>query len=250
MSQPNNRQQIALSYTQLIAQGYFDEQFGGNETYLGSLMTAMIPDTATSLLEIGGATGLWAEQMLKERPNIQELTSVEISDAAQNYEKRIRSSSRKDLKLTIIQDDFLKVAQDLQTFDGVASSYVAQYMGDTSAYIRQLFDLTRPNGHVIFVDVMSRPEFAGGGVSGKTALEAFIMVSKAYWKLHRPLPLRGFMRSASLAKLYQEPAFQILNDYHESYHFPLEAWKAEQAKYPNAKFYNLGLAGLLMIPKV
>src|SRR5688572_20439301 len=109
MSQSINRQQIAISYNQLIKQGYFDKTFGGNETYLGRLMTAMIPDGARSLLEIGGATGLWAEQMLKECPTIQELTSVEMSDAAQTYEKRIRSSSRKDLKLNIIQDDFLNV---------------------------------------------------------------------------------------------------------------------------------------------
>lgn len=249
MSIQTNRQQIALSYTQLIAQGYFDELFGGNETYLGSLMTAMIPDNATSLLEIGGATGLWAEQMLKERPSIQDITAVEISDAAQSYEKRIRSSKKNDLKLTVIQDDFLKVSKDLNAVDVVASSYVAQYMGDTSSYIRQLFDLARPNGRVIFVDMMSRPEFSAGGVSGKVALEAFIMVSLAYWHEHRPLPLRGFVRSASLTKLYQEPAFQTLNDYHKSYHFPLDAWKAEQAKYPKSKFYNLGLAGLLMIPK-
>jgi predicted O-methyltransferase YrrM len=249
MSQLNNRQQIALSYSQLIKQGYFDEQYGGNETYLGGLMTAMIPDTAKALLEIGGATGLWAEQMLKECPNIEELTSVEISDAAQAYEKRIRASSRKDLKLKIIQEDFLQVTKQLETFDVVASSYVAQYMEDTSAYIQQLFELTRPNGRVIFVDVMTRPEFAAGGVDGKTALEAFIKVSQAYWQVHRPLPLRGFVRSASLTKLYTEPAFQELNPYHESYHFPLEAWKAEQAKYPNAKFYHLGLAGLLMLQK-
>jgi ubiquinone/menaquinone biosynthesis C-methylase UbiE len=248
MNTVKNRQQIAISYSQLIKQGYFAEQFGGNEAYLGSLMTSMIPDEATSLLEVGGATGLWAAQMLKDRPNIQEITAVEISDAVQAYKTRLHAA-KESLKLNLIQADFLQIAQDLKAVDVVASSYVAQYMENPSDYIRQLFDLTRPNGRVIFVDVMSRPEFAGGGISGKTALEAFFLVSRAYWQEHRPLPLRGFIRSASLAKLYQEPAFQGLNAYHEGYHFPLEAWKAEQARYPGAKFYNLGIAGLLMLPK-
>jgi ubiquinone/menaquinone biosynthesis C-methylase UbiE len=248
MNVSKNRQQIAISYSQLIKQGYFAEQFGGNEAYLGCLMTSMIPDEATSLLEVGGATGLWAAQMLKDRPNIQEITAVEISDAAQIYRERMTAAKAK-LKLNVIQADFLQIAQDLKAVDVVASSFVAQYMENPSDYIRQLFDLTRPNGRVIFVDVMSHPNGLSGEVSGKTTLEAFALVSLAYWQEHSPLPLRGFIRSASLTKLYQEPAFQGLNAYHEGYHFPLEAWKAEQAKYPKSKFYNLGLAGLLVLPK-
>jgi ubiquinone/menaquinone biosynthesis C-methylase UbiE len=248
MNVSENRQEIATSYNQLIQQGYFAERLGGNEAYLGCLLTTMIPNEATSFLEVGGATGLWAEQMLKECPNIQDITAVEISDAAHVYKARIRSA-KANLKLKIIQDDFLQIADTLKAADVVASSFVAQYMGNPSDYIRQLYELTRPKGRVIFVDVMSRPNAALGEVSGKTTLEAFALVSLAYWQENSPLPLRGFLRSASLTKLYQEPAFQGLSDYHESYYFPLEAWKAEQAKYPNAKFYNLGLAGLLVLTK-
>jgi ubiquinone/menaquinone biosynthesis C-methylase UbiE len=243
-----NRQQIATSYNQLVQQGYFGERLGGNEAYLGCLMTTMIPYDATSFLEVGGATGLWAEQMLREHPNIQEITAVEISDAAQVYKARMRSA-KANLKLNVIQADFLQVAQNLKAADVVASSFAAQYMGNPSDYIRKLYELTRPNGRVIFVDVMSQPNAALGEVSGKATLEAFALVSLAYWQENSPLPLLGFLRSANLTKLYQESAFLGLSDYHESYHFPLEAWKAEQAKYPNAKFYNLGLAGLLVLTK-
>src|SRR5262245_29563212 len=107
MNLSKNRQQIASSYNQLIKQGYFAEPLGGNEAYLGCLMTTMIPNDATSFLEVGGATGLWAEQMLREHPNIQEITAVEISDAAQVYKERMLAA-KTNLKLNVIQADFLQ----------------------------------------------------------------------------------------------------------------------------------------------
>lgn len=249
MNLSKERQQIATSYKQLIQQGYFNEPFGGNESYLGKLMTAIIPDEASSLLEIGGATGLWAAQMLKERSNIQELTAVEISDAAQTYEQRILGAGKKNLKLNVIQADFLQIAPELKKADVVVSSFVAQYMYNPSDYIRQLYELTQPNGCVIFVDKISLPKADEMGISSKIALQSFVLVSLTHWNLHCPIPLEGFIRSAALAKLYQEPAFQILNDYHDSYSFPIDAWKAEQDKYPKASFYNLGLGGLLVLHK-
>jgi SAM-dependent methyltransferase len=245
------RSRIADSYTRLTDQGYFTEKIGGNERYIGNLMDTYVPDSTHSMLEVGGATGLWAADLLRKRQAIKKVTAVEFSAAAVAYQERLAPIlSERGGYVDVLQADFQEVADQLPSAEVVASSFVAQYMGDPSQYLARLFELVEPGGRVIFADILSHQE-GGESISTKAALESFALVCLAYLEQGQIPPLVGLARSGGLYKLYQEPSFlELQAEYHDHYYFPLKAWKAEQQKYPGAKFHNLGVAGLLMLPKV
>jgi SAM-dependent methyltransferase len=245
------RERIAQSYNALTQKGYFSDQIGGNERYLGKLMTKLAPQHMTSLLEVGGATGLWAEQLVQQRPTLTHVTTVEISDAAHQYQQRVGTAlqGRPNMQLSVIQADFLETAPQLAPADVVASSFVAEYMGDTPAYVRQLYDLTLPGGCVIFADVLTHSGSAGNKITITAMVEGVVLICRAYLREGLAPPISDLLRSSRFYGLYDEAAFKDLTTYHESYRFSKAAWQAEQQKYPGAKFHNLGVVGVLMLPK-
>lgn len=247
-----DRAQIITSYNDLILKGYFSDKIGGNELYVGPLMIAQIPKSAKSILEIGGATGLWMRQLLQKRNSIRSVTVVEISDAIYEYRRRIEPILNKnpESRFEAIHSDFLEAEEKLQSSDIVVSSYVAEYMGNTSAYIQKLYDLTNPGGTTIFVDVLTDEKHYESGIDFKSFMASFAKIAFAYLQNGQMPPFFNILKAHSLSHLFKENAFQELNlNYHSKYNFPKHAWLSEQKKYPNAKFYDLGLAGMLVLSK-
>jgi predicted O-methyltransferase YrrM len=250
LPEQTHRLQIVESYNTLISKGYFDLDKRGNELYVGGLIESFIPSDAQSILEVGGATGLLMAQLLEKHSSLRNITSIEIADAARLYCDRIQKLLPPDGKLNVIQADFLQVASQLEPKQVVVSCFAAQYMGDTCAYLRQLYDLTASGGRVIFADVVTQPAIRDHHVSSGALIAGIVSMCAAYIQHRRLPPFSGMIRSGALYPLYQEPSFTMLNeDYHLRYDFPLAAWKAEQAKYPGAEVYNLGPAAMLIIPK-
>lgn len=247
-----DRAQIAASYNDLMGKGYFSDGIGGNELYIGSLMTAQIPQQAESILEIGGATGLWMNHVLRERKSIRDVTVVEISDAIQRYRSRIEPILKTipNSRFEAIHGDFLEVKDQLRPAHIVASSYVAEYMGDTTAYIQKLYDLTKPGGKTIFLDVLSNSYSCENGINFTLFIKSFWRTSIAHIQNRKFPPFSNSFQVHTLSKLFKESAFQKLNShYHSKYYFPKQAWLAEQKKYPKAKFYDLGITGILVLSK-
>ncbi|AYY13364.1 class I SAM-dependent methyltransferase [Actinobacteria bacterium YIM 96077] len=248
----SSREQIAHAYNALVDKGYFTDRFGGNERYLGRLMLHHIPAKAHSILEIGGATGLWMHQVLRRRPAMREVTIVEISAAAETCRDRLSRTlhDRPGSRLDVIRADFLDVKDELPQAQVVASSFVAEYMGDPATYVRALYDLAEPGGRVVFIDVLTRPDSPAGSIGPRPVLASFARLCLAYVKAGRIPPLIGVARALPLYRFPSEPAFQALyEDYTATYDFPRAAWIATQREYPGAEFLDLGMAGLLMVPK-
>src|SRR5262245_3855792 len=89
LPQQSQRMRIIESYNTLVNKGYFDVAKRGNELYIGGLVETLIPQHTQSILEVGGATGLLMAQILQKHTSIEDITAIEISDAARVYCDRI-----------------------------------------------------------------------------------------------------------------------------------------------------------------
>src|SRR5437870_7413239 len=81
--------QVAKAYVELVKKGYFTSTVGGTERYFGGLVIGSIPSNVESILEIGSATGLLMEMVLRARTSIRAVTIVECSAAAEACRDRI-----------------------------------------------------------------------------------------------------------------------------------------------------------------
>lgn len=250
--QDNSRKtDIAQAYSALSRKGYFADGIGGNEGYAGSLMTHHVPRNATSILEVGGATGLWMRRVLRERPALREVTVVELSDAAGACRERLAPllEPRAGSRLSVLQEDFHAVADDLAPADVVASSYVADHMGDPIDYLGRLYDLAAPGGRVIAAEVVTRPGRPVGSVGLGILTASFLRLCLTHVRLGKLPPLVGVARSLPLYRLPDEPEFRGIQGYSDTYSFPLERWRTVQRAYPGATFHHLGMLGMLILPK-
>ncbi|MEU0109291.1 class I SAM-dependent methyltransferase [Streptomyces sp. NPDC006251] len=248
----SRRARIAHAYNTLNEQGYFTDRIGGNDAYLGSLMAHYVPRDASSILEVGAATGLWMRRVLHKRPALREVTVVEISDAAEECRRRLAPllDRRPGARLDVVQDDFLEAAARLRPAQVVASSFVADYMGNPSDYLRRLHDLAEPGGRVIAVEVLTSSRAPVGSVSPGMLAGSFLRLCLAHAKVRKLPPVRGVVRSMGLYRLPEEPAFKDLQRYTADYTFPRGLWRAQARKYPGAVFHDLGIVGMLVLPKL
>lgn len=246
------RSEIADSYDALIQKGYFSDRFGGNEGYLGRLLTHYVPDDAQSILEVGAGTGRWMAQMLKKKPAMRDVTIVEISSGAKECSNRIGSllAPRKGNRLRVIQADFLDVAGTLGTADIVATGFTSEYMGTPAGFVEKLYGLTAPGGRVILTDILTSAKDPAGTISPRLVVRSFFNICGAYIRRGLFPPLYGVVRSLPLYRFVNEPAFRRLyEEYSSRYSFPREAWVEIAKEYPASRFHDLGMAGLLVINK-
>ncbi|RBM14412.1 bifunctional 2-polyprenyl-6-hydroxyphenol methylase/3-demethylubiquinol 3-O-methyltransferase UbiG [Streptomyces sp. PT12] len=244
-------ERVATAYNALNEKGYFADEIGGNEGYLGGLMRHYVPKDAMSILEVGGATGLWMRQVLRARPALRDVTVVELSDAAERCRARLAPllADRPEGRLTVVQDDFLRAADRLRPAGTVVSSFVADHMGDPAAYLRRLHDLAEPGGRVIAVEVQTSERAPLGTVTPGVVAASFFRLCGVHLRLGKLPPLRGVLRSMPLYKLSDEEAFRKLRSSTDAYAFPRTAWRAARDAYPGAVYHDLGMAGMLVLPK-
>ena len=240
------RDLIAACYTRLARKGFFTDRLGGNEQYAGGLMLDSIPMDATSILEIGGGTGLFMEWVLRARPNIQEVFAVEISDMAITYHSRVNAvMTHRGGTCMVKQKDFLEVLKELPQCEVVVSSFVAAYMGDPTDYLNMLGDLTAPGGVVIALDEIRN----AGDANLAKMLQSVGMIYSAHLRGHRLPPFLGLARSSRLNKLYTDPDFKTLEAIYGDNVLSLEGWMTEAQRFPDSHFTNLGMAALLVFPR-
>src|SRR5258708_5970663 len=152
-------EQIGHAYDQLFQDGYFNEKKGDNSSYLFGLLANQIPDTTSSVLEVGSAGGIFMEKLLKEKSAIQDVTLVEVSQASLvASEKRLRQKveARNGVLLTI-HDDILSAYPHLRKHDAVLASHTGQYVSDQMSceqYIELLLELVKPGGVLVYADVV------------------------------------------------------------------------------------------------
>ncbi len=251
MSNPRT-EQIGHAYDQLFKDGYFNEKKGDNSSYLYGLLANQIPETTSSILEVGPAGGIFMEKLLKEKQAIRHVTLVEISrESLIASEKRLKTIiESRNGTVVAIPDDILHAYPDLHKYDAVIASYMGEYVSDQISpeqYIERLLELVKPRGVLVYADMVST---GGQKLMKPDLLCDFWKLRSAYQKAGRSLPVMGLFKSLLLMGLYAQPSFKKLDKYHEQYDFPENAWKAVAAAYPGSSLvFPTSITGILTIPK-
>jgi len=236
---------VSLLYDELQHSGFYDDEYGGNETYAGRLVVHAVPKDAESVLEVGPGTGLQLKLIVDARQRIRRITAVEAAQAmAAKLESRLAPiMSIRNGHVESIVKSVQDAWSELVPHDVVISSYVGVYLGDIPGYIDRLYELVKPGGVLIYVDAVDPSPPMDWQ---RFLITSLIMLIGSHLKAGLILSPRDLRRSFRFAKIENNPQYKALANFHGGYHFPIEQWRAEALRH-NGKIIQTAPITAIMV---
>ncbi|MDU5144189.1 MAG: methyltransferase domain-containing protein [Paenibacillus dendritiformis] len=104
-----------------------------------------------SILEVGSGPGFVTEQLSRMFPSSR-ITSIEIEDYYVQYARQ-RIAPGDDGRVSVVHGDILEHGLPLARFDVAIARLVFQHLPDPAQAARNIFDLLKPGGKLIILDV-------------------------------------------------------------------------------------------------
>jgi len=139
-----------------------------------------IPDTAESLLDLGGGDGRLAIALAKLNPGLKHLVSVDISeDMTRRAQRRIAKAG---LASTIAAEceDMHALSYSDERFDAVVSFGALHHARQPEVVLTEAYRLLRRGGRICIIDGHGRPSFA----AIRESIRRFggsLIAAVAYW---------------------------------------------------------------------
>jgi len=139
-----------------------------------------IPETAKSLLDLGGGDGRWAIAIARRNPNLRHIVSGDISQDMTARARRRISSANLSSALSAKCLDMHALPYSDGYFDAVVSFGALHHARSPQDMLLEAHRVLRPGGRMCVIDGYGRPSFASlrGAVRG---FGGSFAAAIAYW---------------------------------------------------------------------